>query len=110
MVLSSRYLAGTTALMTFSLRSAYEQDKLAADLKEKVMLSGDDDGVHAEGGEGAVGVLLVLDGHLGLAVGAEHRERAVLAHHGQLVPDASGERVGEGHELGGLVRGVAEHV
>jgi len=35
---------------------------------------------------------------------------AVLAHFSELVPDLGGQHVGEGHELGGLVGGVAEHV
>jgi hypothetical protein len=76
----------------------------------RVVLGGDHNGVHAQGAEGAVLVLLVLDGHLGLAVGAEQRHGAVLAHLGQLEAEAGRERVGEGHHLLGLIGGVAEHV
>mmetsp|Transcript_20976 Transcript_20976/g.66462 ORF Transcript_20976/g.66462 Transcript_20976/m.66462 type:complete len:461 (+) Transcript_20976:322-1704(+) len=73
-----------------------------------VVLGGDEDSVHALGDHGAV-LVLVLDGNLGLAVGAEPGADAVLADLGQLVADLGGEHVGEGHELGGLIGGVAEH-
>ena len=51
--------------------------------------------------------LLVLDGDLGLAVGPQPRDRAVLADLGELVAELRGEDVGQGHELRGLVGGVA---
>jgi hypothetical protein len=75
-----------------------------------VVLGGDHNGVYAEGAHGAVGVLLVLNRDLGLSVGAEEGHGAVLAHLGELVAEAGGERVGEGHHLLGLVSGIAEHV
>jgi len=54
--------------------------------------------------------LLVLNGDLGLAIWPEERKNAVLAHLGELEANASGEGVGERHELRGLVRRVAKHV
>mmetsp|Transcript_718 Transcript_718/g.2130 ORF Transcript_718/g.2130 Transcript_718/m.2130 type:complete len:265 (+) Transcript_718:788-1582(+) len=74
-----------------------------------VVLGGDEDGVHAHGDHGAT-LLLVLHGHLGLPVGAQPRHAAVLAHLGQLEPELGGQHVGEGHELLGLVGGIAKHV
>ncbi len=44
-----------------------------------------------------------------LAVGAEVAELAVFADFGELVGELVGERDGRGHQLGGLVGGVAEH-
>ena len=72
-------------------------------------LGRDHDGVHALRRDEAT-ALLVLDGDLGLAVGAEQREHAVLADDGELVAEAGRERVRERHQLGGLVGRVAEHV
>ena len=69
------------------------------------VLGGDDDGIHSHGA--IVGI--VLDGDLGLAVGTEVGELAVLANLGELVGELVGERDGGGHQLGGLVGGVAEH-
>ena len=51
--------------------------------------------------------LLVLAGDLRLAVGPQPRHGAVLADLGELEAELRGEDVGEGHELGGLVGGVA---
>jgi len=81
-------------------------DLLVGDLV--VVLGGDHDGVHAERGEGASHTL-VLHSHLGLAVGAHPGAHAVLAHLRQLVANAVGEQVGEGHGLLRLVRGVPKH-
>ena len=57
---------------------------------------------------GAV-LVVVLDGDLGLAVGTQVVERAVLAHLGQPLgePVRDGDR--QRHQLGGVVGGVAEH-
>ena len=73
-----------------------------------VVLRGDDHGVHAHGDHGAVD-LLVLDGDLGLAVGAEPSAGAVLADVRQALAKLVGKVDGEGHEGLGLVGGVAEH-
>mmetsp|Transcript_8932 Transcript_8932/g.20778 ORF Transcript_8932/g.20778 Transcript_8932/m.20778 type:complete len:484 (+) Transcript_8932:815-2266(+) len=73
------------------------------------VLGGDEHGVHRGGHDGAVGLLLVGDGDLRLAVGAEPPERAVLAHVGELLAQLVGEEVREGHAAVGLVAGVAEH-
>ena len=72
------------------------------------VLGRDDDGVDADGDDGAI-VVLVLDGDLGLGVGAEPREGAVAAggRHGGV--ELMGEEEGQGEELGGLVGGIAEH-
>lgn len=72
------------------------------------VLGGDDDGVDAEGNNGAV-VVLVLNGDLGLGVGAEPREGAVAAGSGHSSVELVGEEEGQGEELGGLVGGITEH-
>ena len=68
------------------------------------VLRGDDDGV-----DGDRPVVLVDDGDLGLAVGAQVGHRAVLADRRQPAGQAVGQRDRQRHELGGLVGGVAEH-
>ena len=73
------------------------------------VLGGDDDGVDLDGGDGSIGVLLVLDGDLGLAIGTEPPEGAILADIGELLAELGGKKVGEGHGRVGLVGGVAEH-
>lgn len=73
-----------------------------------LVLGGDDDGVDADGDHAAV-LLLVLDGDLGLTIGAQPLEGSILANVGKTLAEAGGEEVGEGHELGGLIGGVAEH-
>ena len=69
------------------------------------VLSGDDDGVDADG----LVVGVVLDRDLGLAVGTQVGELAVLANFRELMCEFMGERDGGGHQLGGLVGSVAEH-
>lgn len=73
------------------------------------VLDGDDDGVDAEGSERAIGLLLVLDGDLGLGVRAEPAEGAIAAEVGHAAVELVGEHNGHGHHLGSLVRGIAEH-
>ncbi len=51
----------------------------------------------------------VAHGHLGLAVGAQKLQRAVLAHLGQAFREAMGQVNGHGHERARLVAGIAEH-
>jgi len=72
------------------------------------VLGGDDDGVDALGDGGAI-VKLVLNGDLGLGVGAEPAELSAAPELGHLHVELVGEHEGEGHELGGLVGGIAEH-
>ena len=72
-------------------------------------LGRDDDGVDHERLNRAVGVLLVLDRDLRLAVGAEPPERAVLADVGQLLAQSGGHEVRQRHAVGSLVTSVAEH-
>ena len=72
------------------------------------VLSGDDDGVNAEGNNGAI-VVLVLNGDLGLGVGAEPREGAIAAGSGHGSVELVGEEEGQGEELGSLVSGITEH-
>mmetsp|Transcript_19617 Transcript_19617/g.47519 ORF Transcript_19617/g.47519 Transcript_19617/m.47519 type:complete len:279 (+) Transcript_19617:1967-2803(+) len=81
--------------------------RLVADLGG--VLRRDDDRVHPLGHHGAVD-LLVLYRHLGLSVGAEIRQSAVLPDVCEPLAELGGERVGEGHQVGRLVRGIAEHV
>ena len=72
------------------------------------VLGGDDDGVDTER-DGGTTLLLVLDGDLGLGVGAEPAEltRATGVGHGLV--ELVGEDDGEGHVLLSLVGGIAEH-
>ena len=53
--------------------------------------------------------VLVLDAHLGLAVGAQVVEHAVLAHLGEPVGEPVREPDRHRHEVVGLVARVAEH-
>ncbi len=90
-------------------------DYLLLNLRAK-LLGGDllrvlgrhDDGVHALGHDGAT-VMLVLDGDLGLGVGAQPGQRAVAAggRHGGI--EAVGQQQCHGEQLGRLVGGIAEH-
>ena len=73
-----------------------------------VVLGGDDDGVDADWDHGAVNIL-VLDGDLGLAVGAQPCAGAVLADVREALAELVGEHDGQRHELLGLVGGVTEH-
>ena len=54
-------------------------------------------------------VLVVLDGDLGLAVGPQVVERAVLAHLGEPLGEALGDHDRQRHQHVGVVAGVAEH-
>jgi len=74
-----------------------------------VVLSANDNGVDSKRDHGAVGAL-VFHHDLGLAIRAHPLEDTIFAHLGEAVAELSGEPVSEGHQLGGLVRGVAEHV
>ena len=70
-----------------------------------VVLGREHDGVDAH----RAVVRVVLDRDLGLAVGTQVVERAVLAHLGQSLGEPLGDRDRERHELRGVVAGVAEH-
>mmetsp|Transcript_21704 Transcript_21704/g.51879 ORF Transcript_21704/g.51879 Transcript_21704/m.51879 type:complete len:409 (-) Transcript_21704:66-1292(-) len=74
-----------------------------------VVLSGDKDGVHADGDHGTI-LILVLNSDLGLAVRTEPGADAILADLSELVAELGCQHVGEGHELGGLIRGIAKHM
>ena len=68
------------------------------------MLGADEHGVDAFGfAEG------VFDRNLGLAIRAQPGQGAALAHLGQLAGQLVGQVDRHGHELGGLVAGIAEH-
>ena len=68
------------------------------------VLAGDDDGVEADRL-----VVDVLDGDLGLAVGAQVGHGAVLADLGEPLGQPVRQRDRQRHQLGGLVAGEAEH-
>ncbi len=68
------------------------------------VLRGDDDGVQPDRAAARV-----LDGDLGLSVGAEIGDRAVLAHLGQPAGEPVRQLDGQRHEIGGLVGRVTEH-
>mmetsp|Transcript_50661 Transcript_50661/g.115108 ORF Transcript_50661/g.115108 Transcript_50661/m.115108 type:complete len:258 (+) Transcript_50661:645-1418(+) len=74
------------------------------------MLSRDQDSVHALGLHRAIRTRLVLHGHLRLPVRSHPRASPVLAHLRQLPSQLRGQGVGQWHQLGGLIRGVPEHV
>ena len=68
------------------------------------MLGANEHGVNAFGlAEG------IFDGDLGLAIRAQPGQRAALAHLGQLAGELVGQVDGHGHELPGLIAGIAEH-
>ena len=68
------------------------------------VLRADDDGVEPDGL-----AVLVADGHLGLAVGTQVTDQALLADRGEAAGEAVGQRDRQRHQLGGLVAGEAEH-
>ena len=68
------------------------------------MLRGDDDGLDGDGL-----AALVAHGDLGLAVGAQIRQRAVVAHRGEALRQAAGQIMRHRHERRRLVGRVAEH-
>ena len=69
------------------------------------VLAGEHHGVDAD----RAVLRVVLDGDLGLAVGTQVGQRAVLAHRGEPLGEAVGDHDRERHQLGGVVTGVAEH-
>ena len=69
-----------------------------------VVLGREDDGVDADGL-----VVLILDGHLALGVGAEARNLVRAADVGLALDELVRELDGEGHELRGVLAGEAEH-
>ena len=85
-------------------------DLLAEVLERNVgrVLGGDNDGVDAERDDRAV-VVCVLNGDLGLGVGPEPGDGAVVAGVGHGLVKLVGELDGEGKVLGGLVGGITEH-
>ena len=86
----------------------HQLDHVPADLLQlrlRAVLGGDDDGVHPDGAT----LLVILDGDLGLAIGPEIGNQPLLADLGQALGQLVAERDGQGHQLRGLVAGVAEH-
>ncbi len=69
------------------------------------MLGGDNDGRAAQD----LAVSVVLHSDLALAIGAQPGQLAALADLGQTAAELVGQGDGGGHQLGGLVAGVAEH-
>ena len=69
------------------------------------VLAGDDDCIHADG----LVVLVVLHGDLALAIRAQVIQLAALAHLGQLLGQLVSQADGHGHQLRGLIAGIAEH-
>ena len=70
----------------------------------RIVLGGQDDGAHAHRD-----APLVLDGDLGLAVGAQVRQLAGLADLGQAARHPMGQGDRQRHQLGGLAAGEPEH-
>mmetsp|Transcript_88806 Transcript_88806/g.197346 ORF Transcript_88806/g.197346 Transcript_88806/m.197346 type:complete len:274 (+) Transcript_88806:692-1513(+) len=83
--------------------------RTACGLARLSMLRGNDNGVELQRLHRAIRLLQVLNGDLGLAVGAQPPEQAALAHIRQLLPQLRGHRVGEWHAILRLVAGVPEH-
>jgi len=73
------------------------------------VLGGDDNGVDLDGSDGSIGVLLVLDGDLGLSIGTQPPKGTILSHIGQFLSELGGHHVGQRHELFGFVTGVTKH-
>ena len=71
----------------------------------RVVLRGDQHGVDAQ----RLVVLVVFDGHLGLAVRTQVRHFAGLAHFGQAEGQTVGQIDRQRHQHVGLVGGVTEH-
>ena len=83
-------------------------DHIPADLVQGSlggMLGGDHHGVHPNGSA----VFVILHGDLGFAVRAQIVHQALLADLGQAHGHLLGQGNGQGHQLRGLVAGVAEH-
>jgi len=74
-----------------------------------IVLSGDQDGVHALRHHGTV-VVFVLHSDLGLTIRAHPRARAILADDGQAVAELRRQDVRQRHQRLSLIRGVTEHV
>lgn len=72
------------------------------------VLGGNDNGVDTLGDDGTA-VVLVLNGNLGLGVGSQPGEGAVVSGLGHGSVELVGELDGEGKELRGLVSGITEH-
>ena len=72
------------------------------------VLGRDDNSVDALGDDSAT-ILGVLDGDLGLGVGAQPGQRAIAAGGGHGSVELVGEDEGEGEELRGLIGGITEH-
>ena len=73
-----------------------------------VVLGRDDDGVDTDGDQSSV-LVLVLNGDLGLDVGAGPGEGTVVAQLRKLLAKLGGKGVSDGHVLGGLVSSITEH-
>merc|ERR1740133_786444 len=73
------------------------------------MLCRDDNGVNLQGLHRAVIVLLVLNGHLGLAIGPQPPQRSILADIGQLLAQTCGNEDCQGHADLSLIRSVTKH-
>ena len=88
-------------------------DDVLADVGGQHVLQADVLGVLARHDDGVDAlrpvVLVVLDGDLGLAVGPQVRDGAVLAHRGQPLGQPVRQRDRQRHQCSGVVAGVAEH-
>mmetsp|Transcript_3573 Transcript_3573/g.7812 ORF Transcript_3573/g.7812 Transcript_3573/m.7812 type:complete len:431 (-) Transcript_3573:26-1318(-) len=73
------------------------------------VLGRDDNSVDLDGGDRSVGVLLVLDGDLGLSIGTQPPEGTVLTDIRQFLSELGSHHVGQRHELFGFVTGVTKH-
>ena len=78
-------------------------DLLGADLI--TVLRGNDNGIYANG----LAVLIIFNGNLGFAVGAQIFERAVLAHLGQTECQLVRKRDRQRHQFGGFIASVTKH-
>lgn len=72
------------------------------------VLGGDDNGIDAKG-DGSSAILLVLNSDLGLRVGTEPWKSTAATGNGHRRVELVCKHDGEGHELWGLVRSIAEH-
>ena len=73
-----------------------------------IVLGGDKDSVHTYRDHGTT-IVEVFDGDLGLAIGPEPGTGAVLADFSEAGTNLGGKHMAEGHELRGLISGIAKH-
>mmetsp|Transcript_2033 Transcript_2033/g.4586 ORF Transcript_2033/g.4586 Transcript_2033/m.4586 type:complete len:428 (-) Transcript_2033:117-1400(-) len=73
------------------------------------VLSGNDNSVDLDGSDSTIGVLGVLNGDLGLSIGAQPPERTILTDIGEALSELSSHHVGQRHAVFGFIRSISKH-